>query len=83
MIINNVKNLLEGEKALTSKLINKCEEVLRNVLEGLVRNESVKPQHLILLCYALIKESLTNMEKTEDKNLWVDNIARTGIHSFP
>ena len=57
------------------KIINKCEEALRNVLEGLCQNKSLKPDHLLLFCYSLIKESLTNMQKTEDKDLMVDNIA--------
>jgi len=74
-VVNYIKTLLDSEKTLSLKIINKCEEALRNILEGLCHNQSLKPDHLLLFCYSLIKESLNNMQKAEDKDLMVDNLA--------
>ena len=74
-MINFIKTLLESEKTLSTKIINKCEETLRNILEGLTHNKSIKADHLLLFCYSLIKESLKNMQKTEDKDLMVDSLS--------
>jgi len=66
---------LESEKTISSKIINKCEEALRNVLEGLSLNKSLKPEQLLIFCYSLIKESLKGMQKTEEKGLLVDDLS--------
>jgi hypothetical protein len=65
--------VIEIEKTVPNKTINKCDEVLRNVMEGLLINPSLNQEYVLYFCYSIIEESLKNMKPLENLNLLVDN----------
>ena len=53
-LIRPVQSLLR--ERLTLKVLNKIEEVLRRISVGLIRNEAVQNQDLLILCHELIQD---------------------------
>lgn len=64
---------IEIEKTVSTKTVNKCDEVLRNLMEGLLINPSLNQEYVLYFCYSIIEESLKNMKPLENLDLAVDN----------
>ena len=54
-------------KLFLAKGFVRCEEILRNLNEGLNKNKSVNSEGVIIITYSLIKEALEMMEIKDDK----------------